>query len=95
MFIPAPGDDVAGDYAAGAPCALGGKRLVPPLLLDIPGRVYEPPLGTPTPCVRMLWHQAVTERLNAVRCASTKAVRNLLVSSTTCASAVSAVKTCA
>ena len=51
--IPAPGDDVAGDFAEGAPCAAGGKRLVPPLLLDIPGRVYEPPLDTPTPCAHM------------------------------------------
>ena len=50
VFMPALGDDVAGDFAEGAPCTLGGKRLVPPLLLDIPGRVYEPPLETPTPC---------------------------------------------
>ncbi|KAK9821227.1 hypothetical protein WJX81_003993 [Elliptochloris bilobata] len=48
------GDDIAGDYAEGAPCMLGGRRLVPPLLLDIPGRVYEPPPDTPTPRSRQL-----------------------------------------
>jgi hypothetical protein len=58
---------VAGDYAAGAPAALGGRRMVPPLLLDIPGRVYERPAETPA-SERSRWGAASARCSEATPC---------------------------
>jgi len=58
---------VAGDYAAGAPAALGGRRVVPPLLLDIPGRVYERPADAAT-SERSRWGAASARCSEATPC---------------------------
>ncbi len=58
---------MAGDYAAGAPAALGGRRVVPPLLLDIPGRVYERPADAAT-SERSRWGAASARCSEATPC---------------------------